>query len=366
VIIKSHFSVALLIFLLAGCAGMGARKDSEDGETAENTPLLRDYVFPAGLEFRPGAFALPVAAPGVGAITREQRDPLAGLGEDAKRAITESFRNAYVDGLFRGLLLEGTLGGDLVHSWPPEEALCLVQNWRSGETVPNSWGMPSLVLAIRGAGSDDTYILRGGILDQYGKSDGRDRLNGVAGYGAPLGGEFLYRDGIAQWFEHGLIRVDASGRGFFEETEPPALSPARTGDYAGVEENIWKHFQQARRRGRYLNLPDLRADSPPGRLEIPATETLPGGILYFQTFNNASILALFPQVPDFSFRARIMAGPFLEAFLSDTSSAADLEGRLLGGIGNYGLPLTDPYPAPDADSHRETQRFTKGRMDLRR
>jgi hypothetical protein len=224
--------------------------------------------------------------------------------------------------------------------------------------------MPTLVLAVRGAKSDEAHIIRGGILDRYGKSGGRDRLNGVAGYGAPLGGEFLHRDGIAQWFEHGLIRVDASGRGFFEEAEPPALSPDRPGDYAGVDETIWQRFQQARRRGRHLNLPDPRADHPLGRLEIPATETLSGGTLYFQTFNNGKILALLPQVPDFPFRARIIAGPFLEAFLSGASSA-DLEGRLLGGLATYGLPLTDPYPAPDAGAHRETQRFARGRMALR-
>jgi hypothetical protein len=363
VIIKRHFSAALLIFLLAGCAGLGLKKDSGDDETGGNTPLLREYAFPAGLDFQPGEFALPAAAPGVGSITREQQDPLAGLGEDEKRAVTESFRAAYVDGLLRGLPLEGTLGGDLVHSWPPEEALCLAQNWRSGEAAPNSWGLPTLVLAIRGAKSGDTHIIQGGILDQYGKSGGRDRLNGVAGYGAPLGGEFLHRGGIAQWFEHGLIRVDASGRGFFEETEPPALSPDRPGDHAGVDETIWQGFQQARRRGRYLNLPDPRADHPPGRLEIPATGTLPGGTLYFQTFNNGNILALLPQIPDFPFRARIIVGPFLEAFLSGASSA-DLEGRLLGGLENYGLPLTDPYPAPD--TRRETQRFTQGWMALRR
>jgi hypothetical protein len=40
----------------------------------------------------------------------------------------------------------------------PAEPLSLAQNWRSRETAPNSWGIPSLVLAVR--------LLRG--IDRYG------------------------------------------------------------------------------------------------------------------------------------------------------------------------------------------------------
>jgi hypothetical protein len=367
-IIKRHFGPAVFIFLLAGCAGLDVKNDSSrgDGEApGERAPLLRNYVLPAHLEFRPDVFSLPAAAPGVGAITREPRDPLAGLGEDEKKAVAESFRAAYVEGLLRGLSLEGTLGGDLVHTWPPGTALSLAQSWRSRETAPNSWGMPSLVLAVRGTGSDGPHIIRGGILDQYGKSGGRDRANGAAGYGAPLGEEFLYGDGIAQWFEHGLIRVDAAGRGFFEETEPPIFSPDRAERYAGDGDSIEGHFQQARRRGLYANLPDLRADDSPGRLDIPASETLPAGTLYYQTFNRGSVLLLLPRFPDILFRGRIVAGAFLDALLADPPDAG-LEDRLLRGIGRYGLPLTDACPAPDGDAYRETQRFTRGWMGLRR
>jgi hypothetical protein len=362
----------LLIFLLAGCAGLGARKDSGrgDGETGEDSvPLPRDYVFPAGLEFRPGEFSLPEAAPGVGSITREQRDPLASLGEDAKEAVAESFREAYIDGLLRGLSLEGALGGDLVHTWPPDRALSLAQNWRSREAAPNSWGLPSLVLAVRGAGSGEVHIVRGRILDRYGTSGGRDRANGAAGYGAPLGEEFPYRDGIAQWFEHGLIRANAAGEVFFEERAAPSgtgfagLSPNGAGRSAGA--GVEEQFQRARQRGPYAGLPSLRADAPVGRLEIPATETLPGGTLYFQTCNRGDVLLLLGQAPDLPSRVRILAGPFPEAFLAEPPEAG-LEGRLLRGLERYGLPLTDPCPAPGAEppagAYREAQRFTRGWM----
>jgi hypothetical protein len=366
--IERYFKAVALVFFFAGCAGLNPKNDlgRGGGETpGENITLPRDYVFPANLEFRPGAFFLPAAAPGVGSITREQRDPLASLGEDEKRAVTESFRLAYVEGLLRGLSLGGTLGGDLVHSWPPDRALSLAQNWQTREAAPNSWGLPSLVLAIRGAGNDAAFIVRGRILDQYGKSGGRDRANGAAGYGAPLGEEFPYRDGVAQWFEHGLIAVDAAGKGFFEETEPPKLPPDRGDSYAGEEEGIGDQFRRALRRALYSNLPDLRADGPLRRLEIPVAETLSGGTLYFQTFNQGSVLLLLPHVPDLPFRASIVAGAFLDAFLADPPDAG-IEERLLRGLERYGPPLTDPYPALDGDTYRETQRFTRGWMTLNR
>jgi hypothetical protein len=364
---KRRCKAALLFFLLAGCVSRPIKDDSiqEGAETAANlTPLLRDYAVPAGLEFRPAAFPLPAAAPGVGAITRDQRDPLSSLTEGEKRAVAESFRAAYSGGLLRGLSLEGTLGGDLVHSWPPEAALCLAQNWRSREGTPDSWGLPSLVLAVRGAGAGETRIVRGDILDQYGKSGGRDRANGVAGYGAPLGEEFLYGNGIAQWFEHGLIAADPPGTVFFEAAEPPLLPPEGTEPYAGDDGAIGELFRQARRRGAYSNLPELRADAPALRLDIPETETLPGLILYFQTFNRGNVLLLLNPAPELPLQTRIVAGAFLDAFLGEAAGAG-LEGRLLRGIERYGAPLTDAYPAPEGGAYRETQRFVRGWMALR-
>jgi hypothetical protein len=365
-IIKSCFSPALLIFLLASCSGLGRAKqafpsnaETEGQGPADTIPLLRKYVFPPGLEFLPGSFSPPAAAPGVGSITRTQADPLTSLTEDAKRAVTESFRAAYVEGLFRGLSLEGTLGGDQVHSWPPAESLSPTQNWRSRETAPNSWGVPSLVLAVRAVGREDTHVVRGRILDQYGKSGGKDRANGAAGYGAPLGEEFLYRDGIAQWFDYGLIRVDAAGRGFFEPAESPELPPSAAGPYGGDDGIVREHFQQARQRGAYANLPELRPDAPMRCLDFPAAGAMPAGTLYFQTFNRGSVLLLLPQAPDLPFRIRILAGTFLDAFLADAPET-DLAGRLLRGIDRYGLPLTGAYPEPEGGAYREVQRFTRG------
>jgi hypothetical protein len=363
-IIKSRFHAALLILLLAGCAGSDVKDDSPRSgvETTKDTvPLQREYAPPADMEFQHRGVSPPPAIPGVGAITRNQEDLLASLTEDEKSAVAESFRRAYAEGLFRGLSLEGTLGGDLVHSWPPAAALCLAQNWRSRETTPNSWGMPSLVLAIRGAGDNAVHIIHGGILDQYGKSDGRDRLNGVAGYGAPLGDEFFYQDGAAQWFEYGLIRTDAAGISFFEPGSPPAFSPA---PYPGMDRNIEECFQQALRRAAHSNLPDMEADGPAQRLDLEETRSRSAGTLYYQTFNRGGILLLLSHFPNIPFQARILAGPFLDMFLGNPEKT-DFEGRLLRGLTRYGFPLTDVYPALNEASFQEAQRFTLGRM-LRR
>jgi hypothetical protein len=367
-IIKSCFGPALLIFLLASCSGLGRAKrsfpanaETEAQDPTDTIPLLREYIFPAGLQFLPGSFSLPAVAFGVGSLTRTREDPLTGLAEDAKGAVSESFRAVYIDGLLRGLSLEGPLGGDLVHSWPPAEPLSLAQNWRSRETAPNSWGVPSLVLAVRPVRRDDAHIVRGDILDLYGKSGGRDRANGAAGYGAPLGEEFLHEDGVAQWFEYGLIRTDAAGRGHFEPAELPELPQDTAEPYSGDAGIVEEHFQQARQQGSYANLPELKADGPVGRLDFPAAGTMPAGTLYFQTFNRGGVLFLLPQAPNFPFRIRILAGAFLDAFLADTLET-NLAGRLLRGIDRYGLPLTGAYPEMEAGAYREVQRFVRGWM----
>ncbi|MDR0450188.1 MAG: hypothetical protein LBH26_02880 [Treponema sp.] len=170
------------------------------------------------------------AAPGVGIFTRNPRDPALKLEAEEKERISLSFRKAYAEALSRGLPLEGVLGGDQVHAWPTDSPLAWVQNWKSAAAYPNSWGLPSLVLAIRGFDSGAVFVVQGAILDAYGKSRGQGGANGVAGYGPPLSDEFPYSEGedqgpaqgIAQRFGKGLMTADASGRAAFIPDEPPA------------------------------------------------------------------------------------------------------------------------------------------------
>jgi hypothetical protein len=155
------------------------------------------------------------AAPGVGIFTGDPRDPALNLAEEERERISLSFRRAYGEALKRGFPLDGVLGGDRVHAWPVDSPLAWVQNWRSAEPYPNSWGLPTLVLAILGIDAKEVFIVRGAVLDAYGKSGGRGGANGVAGYGPPLGGEFAHNEGVAQRFGEGLITVDASGQAVF-------------------------------------------------------------------------------------------------------------------------------------------------------
>jgi hypothetical protein len=356
----------------------------------EQEPLPREYHIPKDMVFISASFSWPAVAPGVGVITREQNDPGASLGENEKKALVESFRTAYIEGQLRQASLEGVLGGDFVHSWPPVTPLSWVQNWRDRSGTPNTWGIPSLVLAIRGIKGNAVFIVRGAILNMYGRSRGINGANGVAGYGAPLGGEFLYNGGIAQWFEHGLIHVDAAGTEGFILDKPPISGeetsiPETVGHFAGNDRAIRDDFQKAWRRGMNSNLPYLNPDGPVQRVdfsekpwEVPGDSgTIHIDALYFQSFNQCGVLFLLARSRDAPFQTRIITGPFLNAFLAGednplpgtsnasipgTVSPGGLTGALLQGLGLYGIPLTDAYPALEGGAYRETQRFSRGRM----
>jgi hypothetical protein len=397
-IIKRYSGLALLTLLLAGCAGLNNAKEAsevEEDEKApadmERIPLLRDYHIPEDLVFLPAPFSWPAIAPGVGVITREQNDPGASLSEDEKKALTESFQTAYIQGQLRQSSLEGVLGGDFVHSWPPAAPLSWVQNWRDRKGSPNTWGIPSLVLAVRSIKGGEVFIVRGGILNMYGRSRGINGANGVAGYGAPLGEEFLHNGGIAQWFEYGQIHVDAAGTGAFVPNTPPVFGgeipvPEAVGDFAGNDSTIREDFRKTWRRGMYSNLPDLNPDGPARRIdfsekpwEIPGDSgTIYVEALYFQSFNHGGVLFLLTRSREVPSRTRIITGPFLNAFLAGndtplpgTKSSAPLPpeaaspgltGRLLQGLGLYGIPLTDAFPVPEGGTYGETQRFSRGWM----
>jgi hypothetical protein len=391
-----------LILFFARCAGMNrVSPENVEGDPAFAGPVLKEYLIPEGVEFMPAPFSWPAAVPGVGAITRDQNDPGAKLAGEDRARLTESFRAAFIDGLFRDLPLVGALGGDFVHSWPSSAPLAWVQNWQIRDTVPgnrasNSWGIPSLVLAIRGIDRDQAFIVRGAILDAYGKSAGLNNANGVMGYGAPRGNEFSYQSGIAQQFDYGLIHVDAAGKSVFIPNEVPAFPaeefPEDLGYFPGIsgDENLRKAFRLAWQRGRNENAPPLIPDGPLQRIRFTKNpwglHTDTGEIrireLYFQTFNRGSALILLAISPDADFQARLLVFPFADAFLADaehpipgtdTSLAAsfpelDSPGgfadTLLQGLEFYGLPLTDVFPQREENAFRKTQRFSLGWMAL--
>jgi hypothetical protein len=346
-------------------------------------------------------------APGVGNITRELRDKASGLSGAEKEALSASFRGAYIDGILRGLPLAGVLGGDLVHSWPENDPSAWVQNWRITEPRSNSWGISLLILAVRNiniAGEMEqnrVRIIQGGVLDFYGKSEGRGGANGDAGYGSPRGDEFLYNGGTAQRFELGVIVVDENGKASFLPGAPPSEDvnpPSEVGVFASPPPG-----NDGRERDAFLAAWKMALDRTIEAGEIPAAMVpdgtgtyvsfsavsaaesfgLPPSVrakgLYTQTFNQKTALLVLIDTDDLPCRARLVLPPFLDILLSpetrpvsgsgglpapdaDFPDCDDFTRRLMKGFTRYGLPLTDPLPGlPDDTAYqREAQRFTRG------
>jgi hypothetical protein len=373
-------------------------------------------------------------------LTWESADAAAGLEEAEKGRLSGAFREAYLDGLLRGLPLAGVLGGDLVHGWPGNEPLCWAQNWRLSRDYPNSWGIPSLALALAGRGGDTVFLVWGAILDRYGRTGGRNGANGAAGYGAPLGNEWYYRGGKFQRFEEGHILTGGDGAGRFSPlTEEQRAVPPLVGEAAGpagaagLPGAVTAAFRSA-----WAGLPfdgdtPLIPDEGVFRLSLsPASpEGPPAGAetLYLQSFNQGRAFLALSDSPALPFRARLLRGPFLDALLLAPAerlagaaplSPADLAGirleaggreiplraggpgdpyplgswgalirSLAGGLGFYGIPLSDPLPleagegglspgespdspaggdgeSPAGPALMEAQRFSRGWMLNRR
>jgi hypothetical protein len=270
-----------------------------------------------------------------------------------------------------------------------------VQNWRSGANYSNSWGIPSLILAVRGLNQNRAFIVQGLILDLYGKSAGIDGANGILGYGYPLGNEFFYQRGRAQRFSRGLITIDGEGRAaFIPQTAPSTLTapPSEIGVFPGGSWMIREDFQLAwavridQNDGLYMS-----PDGPVQRIAftrepwILSTTKGPLEIrgIYFQTFEQGQELFIFFESPDLSLQIRNLRAPFLDVLLwaparllPGAEGAGTTEGSampkveiedsfsqaLIRGLSVYGLPLTDPMPKDDEGRLVEAQRFSGGWM----
>jgi hypothetical protein len=318
------------------------------------------------------------------AVTREGGDPGAALSRADREALTESFKAAYREGLLRGLPLLGVLGGDQVHLWPPAAPLTWVQNWRTAAPRPNSWGLPGLILALRGFDSPRVSIISGPILDFYGQSGGINGANGAAGYGPPRGNAFYFEGGQVQEFARGFIRVDREGKAAFipGEEDLDASESSRGQDsekprtLALLRAAPWAAAPVPEIPERYLSLGAWP-------LDFAGTRVLVRGIFlrFFEESRRIEIhteiradfraeirLEIRLDAPELSLPAVILRGPFLEALLS--SGRARLPGAealsagefplppetegldpttraLLQGMALYGLPLTEEMPLDD-------------------
>jgi hypothetical protein len=396
------------------CTGTAARKSevlpAAQADQAAPDAAANSRSAPDGLRFTPAPLPAEGLARagaevfGLGLITREGRDPAAGLSPAEKTALAASFRDAYAAGLLRGLPLDGVLGGDRVHGWPVASPVAWVQNWRSSDSYPNSWGIPSLNLAVRGLTREKAFVIHGPILDAYGKSGGVGGANGAAGYGAPRGEEYRWGNGIAQRFDFGLIIIDGSGKGIFLQEEAPSakekipagvgvLNEAATGGKAEAAGEVGEGFRSAWMSAVDRDFPALLNDGPVYHLDFSVPWALTSGSgasgetfalsgLLYQSFDKGKTLFIRGETPSGPGpgSVRVLTGPFLDALtgawapvpgaeaLAEDPLPAGFEAQgewvaaLLQGIARYGFPLTDAIPQKDGSGKgwKEAQRFTRG------
>ncbi|MDR1903141.1 MAG: hypothetical protein LBQ88_12790 [Treponema sp.] len=369
---------------------------------AESEPVIEKTDPPPGLAFTSTPLPALHSMPGIGRLSTSSGDRVARLTNTEKTDLTGAFRAAYQDALIRDLPLRGALGSDLIHGWPASSPLGWVQNWRSTQKKANSWGLPDLVLAVGGLTQDRVYALSGLILDQYGKSGGVNRTNGVPGYGAPLTGEFFWGDGIAQRFVQGLITLDRSGKSAFHAEEAPSsreTPPPVIGLYAGAyppqgpetQAGLRKRFVAAWNAALDSGTPPLVPDGPvyyAGLQNAPWTISENGNRpiklngFYYQTYNRETavfVLGISPELPPYP---RLVSGAVLDLLIAwahpipgaetlqddtlrpdETKSDAstDFVKALIRGMGLYGFPVSDRIPREDSEgAWLPAQRFSKG------
>ena len=363
---------------------------------------------PLDFAFVPDTLPSFNAVPGVGVITRESRDRASSLNNEERAGLTKAFIDAYIDSLLRDQSLEGVLGVDQVHGWPLINPISWTQNWQTAEPMANSWGLPSLVLAIMDRETKETeqnrvFTVHGGILDFYGRSHGINGANGNAGYGSPRGEQFLYDNKLAQRFDHGLIIIDENGAGsFIEELAPSRLIelPPLTGVFSGfvdgndIQMAFISAWNVAMDSGMAEGIPILYPDGNGFYISlvgdanrwniIPGNET---NGLYVQTFNQRTFALVLPDVHILPSHARFLGPPFLELLTArlhipgaegispltitpgnSSNISSVLPGneefirRLLAGFSLYGIPLSDPVYRKDTDGVQwiKTQRFSRG------
>jgi hypothetical protein len=368
-------------------------EEAEPYGVLPESAFLRSEADISFLCFEPAGDISLEIPPGVGLL-----DP--GSGDPAAPELTRSFRETYLDGLFRGLPLSGVLGGDLVHGWPPQNPAAWAQNWRGTGEIPNSWGLPSLILAAQGFSGSRPFIVQGILMDAYGRSAGIGRANGVLGYGAPLGEDFLYEGQAAQRFEKGLLVVETlRGNGLTGEIhfEPAELPPPPETLGVFTESPAAEPVSGAFRAAWPLIFDKLaspsgtvKVDAPGTALLFPAPWQIPLGEtgrlsvrgIYIQSLDEGKALLLLADYSvagpggmeiEAGLRARLLVSPFLDALIAEEAlaglpapsnppqaSGGKRPDRLLEGLARYGIPLSDPLFRVEDDSCVEVQRFSRG------
>ncbi len=395
---STAFLVIAVCFLagqqLASCTGAPLPREQGTDEAASSAASGNSLAMPTesrraaakSVRFRPAVALKPALPSAIGAVAP---DLGARLNAADIPALSASFRDAYVDAVFRELGMEGSLGGDRVTGWLPGHPTAYTQNWRTSVVTPNSWGLPALVLAVRPVRGERVFIVKGAILDAYGRGEGIGGANGVVGYGAPLSDEFPYEGGLAQRFERGLIVTGAEGTRRFLPEEAPSVSSSPGEDVGSltsappaplVADGVRADFRSAWIAAIDRGLPPLRADGPVRQVSVPPApvaaevqdapsakssdeftvdafseteKTIPAEPVrvdsaLIQTYGDSSWALVLPVGEGLGGRVRLLLPPFLDLLL--------LEGTWEKAFAAYGVPLSDPF----FRDNKSAQRFSAG------
>ena len=383
----SAMSAAAVVLSFVSCAGAPAAAEKSQADlhsTAEAAFSGTGRTVDAGVRFTAAAATRLEVPTVVGAVSPNL---MRRMDVATATVLTADFRAAYIEALFRGIALMGALGGDRVNGWPFDVSDAYTQNWRGATGVPNSWGLPTLVLAVRPAADDRAFVVTGAVLDAYGRGEGLGGANGVAGYGAPLSDEFPFEGGVAQRFQRGLIAIGADGtRRFLPQEAPSAgIDPGsgvgayREAPPAGhTVESIAAAFRSAWLAAVDRGLPAAAADGPVRRVSFSVSAAPPKAApaptegtndfdagfgadkkivsevqvrlesALVQTYGKAAWALVLPAGEGAGSRTVLLAPPFLDFLIAKGSWEA--------AFGDYGAPLSDPFPR----GGKTVQRFSAG------
>lgn len=281
-------------------------------------------------------------------------------------SVVKLFKEQYKRALLSFVPLTGVLGADRLHLWTNRNrdgttVSALVQNWESSYPLPNGWGLPQLILAMDGADGGPVYCIYPPVLDIYSQGRGNGGAAGLAGYGRPVTGSFLWWDGsaytFAQRFSGSLIigSLDAQGRSQGQVTLEPAPSlGASPSDLVGLLPDGQKSasFINAWFEALDRGLPQGGAGVPDGQAvylvfavqnEAAGMERSAGFVL--QTYDQgrwAIVQALDGEMAGGE-GAVLLFPPFIDALVP---AHGDVGKALSRAFSVYGFPLVNSYAVP--------------------
>ncbi|WP_304224677.1 hypothetical protein [Gracilinema caldarium] len=360
--------VSFISFIsLYGCTGLAPAKGPSVPQDSDVLPAEKDTADVSGNELPPkepvqlsrssDPFVQGLAVLFI-PVTYEPPMIPADVGQgdlSLPAQVKTAFQQEYERSLLSFIPLTGVLGADKLHRWTNKSRdgktiTALVQNWQSSVPLANGWGLPSLVLAMDAEDGGAVYAIFPPILELLSQNRGNGRTAGLAGYGKPVTGSFLLREGsgyaFGQRFSTAFITGILNEKGFSQGNvileSAPSLNTVPSKEVGlkaegDVEEGFRKVWLKALDQGIFqpgFGIPDGYVSGQ--------TDSIDSQIKFvFQTFDKARWAIV--QLLGTSKQSFIIEPPFMDIFLnlhSDTGTA------IAKALSVYGFPMADSYALP--------------------